>query len=360
MLNKKNNCWLVCILALLVNNPAWSDHASVALGVGTAAPISTESAVTLPEGNWAVGIRSEYQELDSFSDKRLRELREQDEEGDFHSVDSLWNNSIAVSYGVTDDFTVGIRLPFIHRNDIKEPEHGHGGEVEHEEEEEEHEEESEHEEENEHDEAELAEIVQLGDVEGIGDLSVFGEYRFYKNEGTHIAAIFGFKAPTGKTNRNSDQGERLDLELQPGSGSWDGMVGAAFTQEMGAFSFYSSVLYTFVTEGHQHTDLGDIFTYNGALAYRVLGQQGQSYLPPKFALDLIAEVNGEWRDKEKTRGHHDDNSGGNLVYISPGVRVSMPYNASLGFSFGIPVVKDTNGDQVEPDYRMVTSASISW
>ena len=330
-------------MALLVNYPAWSDHASVALGVGTATPISTESAITLPEGNWAVGIRSEYQELDSFSDKRLRELREQDEDGDFHSVDSLWNNSVAVSYGVTDDFTVGIRLPFIYRNDIKEPEHGHGAEHD-----------------DDDDDDELAEIVQLGDVEGIGDLSVFGEYRFYKNEGTNIAAIFGFKAPTGKTNRNSDQGERLELELQPGSGSWDGMVGAAFTQEMGVFSLYSSVLYTFVTEGKQHTDLGDIFTYNTALSYRVLGQQGQSYLPPKFALDLIAEVNGEWRDKEKTRGHRDDNSGGNLVYISPGVRLSMPYNSSLGFSFGVPVVKDTNGDQVEPDYRLVTSASISW
>ena len=111
MLNKKTNCWLICILALLVNYPAWSDHASVALGAGTASPLSPESAITLPEGNWAVGIRSEYQELDSFSDKRLGELREQDEEGDFHSVDSLWNHSIGVSYGVTDDFTVCFRFP---------------------------------------------------------------------------------------------------------------------------------------------------------------------------------------------------------------------------------------------------------
>lgn len=337
MLNQKHKLGWICILALLANF-AWADHSSVALGVGTASPISTESAITLPEGKWAVGVRSEYQDLDSWSDDKLARLKAADGEEDFHSVDSLWNHSIGVSYGVTDDFTVGFRLPFIQRNDVKEAGHHDDGE----------------------EEDELPPIEQLGDLEGIGDINVFAEYRFYKHEGTNIAAIVGFKAPTGKTSRNTDDGERFELEFQPGSGSWDANLGAAFTQEMGPVSFDASVVYTFVTEGKQHTDLGDIFTYNAALSYRVLGQSGQSYLPPDFAIDLIAEVNGEWRDKEKTRGDYDKNSGGNIVYISPGIRVAVAHNASLGFSFGIPVVKDTNGYQVEPEYRLITNASIFW
>ncbi|MGR9073788.1 MAG: transporter [Gammaproteobacteria bacterium] len=333
------------ILFLIQSHPATADHASVGLGVGTASPISTETAVTLPKGKWAVGVRSEYIKLNSFSAGKLQQLHGEDEEGDFHSVGSLWSNSLGATYGVTDNLMVGLRMPFIHRNDIKEPEHGHGGDEEHHDEEE-------------HDE--VPEIINLGDVEGIGDMTLFGEYRFFHRNKTYLAALFGVKMPTGKTHRKSDQGELLELELQPGSGSWDGLMGLAFTQGFGPMAFNASVLYTLVTEGDHHTDLGDVVSYNAALSYRIYGALQEYYAPPKFSVDLIAEVNGEWREKEKTRGEYNDNSGGNLVYISPGVRLGIANFVNLGFSFGVPVVKDTNGDQVEPDYRMVGTASVFW
>lgn len=323
-------CWLVFLA-----NSAWADHSSVSLNLGTASPISTESAATLPAGTWAVGVRSEFQQLDRFNDAKLARLREAEPEEDFHSVDSLWTHTVGVATGVTDDFTVGISVPFINRNDIVEAEH----------------------------DVIPAEIVNLGDVEGIGDIKVIGQYRFFQDAGTHVAAIFGFKAPTGKTSRNADNGERFDSEFQPGSGSWDGLFGGAFTQEMDAFTFDFSVLYTLVTEGDQDTDLGDIFTYNAAVSTRVIGSQapfGQSTILPNLTLDLVAEVNGEWREKEDEDGEFDPNSGGNIVYLSPGLKLGLSSNSSIGFSFGIPVVKDTNGQQVEPDYRLITTGSISW
>ncbi|NOQ77733.1 MAG: transporter [Methylococcaceae bacterium] len=311
----------------------FADHASIGLGVGTASPIATESAMTLPEGRISTGFRAEYIKLDEYSNSKLQDLREADAEADLHSVESLWSLSVSAAYGLTDDLTIGVRVPFIMRDNIKEPEHDHVGAG--------------------------AEIEALGNVEGIGDTTFYSQYRFFKTEGTNVSALLGIKAPTGKTSRSSAHG-LLDTEFQPGSGSWDGILGLAFTQKMGAFSFDASTVYTITSEGVQNTDLGDIFSYNFALSYRVFGKQGLSYQTPKFAVDTIIEFNGEWRDKEETRHIKDANSGGNIAYISPGLRVTAGKNISIGASFGIPVVQDTNGNQVEPDYRVISSINFSF
>ena len=283
----------------------FADHASIGLGVGMAAPIATESGMTLPDGKWAVGMRTEYIKFRQFSDEKLQRLRIEDDDADLHSIQSLWSTSVGVAYGLTDDFTVGARVPFIYRSNIREPSHGH-------------------EDEDEHDEHEAPEIEDLGDVKGIGDATFYGQYRFFKESGSNVSALFGFKAPTGVTNRSAANGEFLETEFQPGSGSWDGLMGFSFTQEMGDFSFDSSLLYTVVTEGSQETNLGDIFSYNFALSYRVLGQNGVNYLPSKFGLDLVMEINGEWRDYEEIAGVIDHNSGGNILYLSPGRVHGLP------------------------------------
>jgi len=67
----------------------------------------------------------------------------------------------------------------------------------------------------------------------------------------------------------------------------------------------------------------------------------------------ILELNGEWRDKQETGGLSDPNSGGNTVYISPGVRFSGGKHWNTALSFGAPIVKDFNGYQTPPDYRIV-------
>lgn len=72
-----------------------------------------------------------------------------------------------------------------------------------------------------------------------------------------------------------------------------------------------------------------------------------------FGVDLILEFNGQWRDKTRISGHTDQNSGGNVGYLSPGVRALLGRHTNLGFSFGIPVVDDLKGDQDNLDFRLV-------
>ena len=62
----------------------------------------------------------------------------------------------------------------------------------------------------------------------------------------------------------------------------------------------------------------------------------------------ILEFNSEWRDYKETNGLKDRNSGGNISYISPGIRILAGNNVSIG----TPAIQNTNGDQVEPDYAV--------
>ena len=269
---------------------------------------------------------------------------------------SLTTTTVGFASGITDNLTLGLRVPFIKRRDIREPEHGHGEEEERHEEGDEHAEE-EHEEEDGHDDEPVA-IEDLGDPDGLGDVTLFGEYRFYQNKqtDTHFAALFGIKAPTGEDNEKSKSGFRLETEFQPGSGSWEGLLGLAATRHWGALALDSNFLYTVVTEGDQDTDLGDILSVNLALAYRLGGAEtndGHHHDEHNHHFwDVILELNGEWRDKDEIDGDTNGNSGGTLVSLAPGVRLSSTSGWFTALSVGVPVLEDLNGDQVDPQYRV--------
>ena len=73
--------------------------------------------------------------------------------------------------------------------------------------------------------------------------------------------------------------------------------------------------------------------------------------PKGLVIDAVLELNGEWQAKQTISGVDDPNSGGNVVFLSPGVRVAS--NRWSGFAtVGLPIVNDLNGLQSEPTYRL--------
>jgi hypothetical protein len=70
----------------------------------------------------------------------------------------------------------------------------------------------------------------------------------------------------------------------------------------------------------------------------------------------LLEINGEWDDKQGTAGVIDPNSGGNTIFISPGLRLTVE-NWSSYLTVGIPVVSDYNGIQPTPTWRVLAEVS---
>lgn len=329
------------MLAVFYSGAGWADHGSVGFGLGTAAPIITNSAIPLPADRFLFGMTSQYTKNRQFSDGDLIDLTESTEgqDRDIHSTESLLTASVLAAYGVTDDLTLGLRFPYVWRTNVREVAHHdeHGDEEEH------------------------PMVQNLGDPNGIGDLTVFGQWRFFNTEDnlTHVALMTQVKMPTGRTNRMTvanDEGETelFETESQPGSGSWDASLGLAFTRGLGSFSFDSNILYTLVTQGAQGVDLGDVFSYNLALSWSPGGTlggglQASSNFNP---LTLIVELNGEWRDFQTRNGVVNPDEGGHTLYVSPGVRFAGGSNWNVALSFGVPIVTDLNGFQEDPDYRL--------
>jgi hypothetical protein len=219
------------------------------------------------------------------------------------------------------------------------------------------------------------------------DVTVLGQYRFLNNAatGTQAAMLFGLKVPTGRTGLVDPFGELFEAEFQPGSGSWDGLFGVAFSQQLNpAWSLHANVLGIVNGTGTQDSNLGNRVLYNAALAYRVFGETAgdahehdphaahahasHSHEPmvakakhnetshTHVALDALLELNGEWHDKQRTAGIIDPNSGGNTIFISPGLGLTAD-NWSSYVLIGIPLVSNYNGVQPTPEWRTLVGVS---
>jgi hypothetical protein len=345
---------------LMATAPGFAHHPSGAASTGGAGPINTISATTLEAGQSSASIMFEMIKISPFSDDQLKTLAGAHIHA--HSMDAILAPTAVFAYGVTSDLTVIARLPYVIRTNIREGEHHHGGP------------------------GNL--VVERGDAAGIGDLTLLAQYRFFtdRNTKTEAAVLLGVKAPTGRTGVKDGDGERFEAEFQPGTGSWDGLAGLALTQRFGLWSFDASALYVLATEGALETNLGNRLQYNVAVSYRLMGgalgpmyagampdpmyhggpkRRGHAHhheeVPARRgpALDLVLELNGEWHDKTTIAGVKDANSGGNVVYLAPGLRYSMDKWSSF-VSVGVPIVNELNGIQAEPDWRLLTGISVNF
>jgi hypothetical protein len=329
---------LVGICFTLVTNMACADHPTVILGGDSYGPINTIVANTMPRGIVGFGVRTEVINNDSFSEWQLENLATQGIEG-AHSADKVVSTSFSIAYGINDDLTIGARIPYIRRSTIRE------GELE----------------------GGIPEVHVHGNSSGIGDALLFGQRRLTGNDNTDVSILFGIKTPTGETDVKDNNGVRFETEFQPGSGSWDFLVGVAVSKNVRRFGYHANVLYNATTEGSQSTEIGDVFSFNAAMSYRLSegrhpdnGHEHHHQSELKgLKWDLIMELNGETRGKNKIFGISETNSGGTTVYLSPGVKVSAGNGIGGFISLGIPVLQNLNGTQTDVDNRIVAGISFA-
>lgn len=312
----------------------FADHPTFGFGTGVAGPITTVSADPLPRRAWVLGLRGEFLNLARFSDAELFRLARPGAAVD--STDSLLSPFAVVGYGVTDDLTIAARLPYVQRANIRE------GELENGE----------------------PHVHSHGDATGLGDLSLFGQYRLLAHGGFSTTLLGGINLPIGRTDVADASGHPFELEHQPGEGAWSPLLGVAVRRTLGRLTLDANVLYTFVTEAAPGNALGDLANYNVALSYRFGGETDDD--PDHVhdahshrAWDLVAELNGEWRDRLVEERRPDPNSGGSVLYFSPGVRLTLNDRWSSYVSVGLPVLERLNGTQHESHVRLIAGVGLA-
>jgi hypothetical protein len=304
--------------------PALADHAGPS-AFGSGGGMAVFSPDTLDAGQWSAGLHLAYTRPQQRSDAELAALA-----GDHvhaHNTDYNLNGALGVAYGITHHLTVSAQLPYVRRDGLREGEHAHGGG------------------------GAVNGVAELGSVSGIGDASLLAKYRLTEGEGVGFALIAGLKLPTGSTHRRAE-GERLETEHQPGTGSWDPIVGASASARMGAVRWTASGLYQFSTTGAQATRLGDRFQGGIAVSHRFGGAapEPEHHHEPGTAAhhhhaeparanswDAFVELAGEWEGRQRIGGEVEAESGGKWAYVAPGVRFNAASGWSAAASLALPV-----------------------
>ena len=194
--------------------------------------------------------------------------------------------------------------------------------------------------------------------EGLGDTPVVAKYRFYQRTGlgetTEAAAIFGLELPTGRDGVSTG-GVTLPPPLQPGSGSLDAILGGAFTRIRGRWLLNADLLAKVNSEANDYR-FGTVIRADVGGHYRAYPARYERYDQP--TLNLVAELNGVWSDRDSQDGTRVDNSGGTVLFVTPGLQFILNQSLLFEGAVQLPVVMDLNGTQLEQDYAAILGLRI--
>lgn len=195
---------------------------------------------------------------------------------------------------------------------------------------------------------------------GVGDLLLLGKYRLYTKDypsaTSRFSVVAGTDLPTGQSG-DADARGKLPRDLQLGSGSADPLLGGAYTWQSLDDEWDASLTYTFNTTANKF-EFGDVLTYTVAYQRRVwpitLPERG---LYAQW--NVVLEANGQWEQQANDHSRRIDNTGGHLLFLSPGLQVATKHVVAE-VSIQLPALQNLNGNQLEPDFTLVGSMRMTF
>jgi hypothetical protein len=182
---------------------------------------------------------------------------------------------------------------------------------------------------------------------GFGDLTFLLRQTVYARDAvqrtSRLGLIGGLEIPVGSEGFSSH--------------STDFVLGGVYTLQTGRHEFDTDLLYKVNTEARD-LDLGDEFRYDLAYGLRLFPRQWPERGTPS-QLFAVIEANGRSIEKARLNGIELDDTGGTLVFLSPGIQwVSQRviYEASLQ----VPLIQNLNGSQVETDFVATAGVRIQF
>ncbi len=172
---------------------------------------------------------------------------------------------------------------------------------------------------------------------GIGDVRLFAKRLLYQHDRRgktiRVAAKAGIKLPTG------------DEKGAPalGTGSTDYFFTTVAGWIQGRVGVYGEGIFNLNTSREQ-VDFGNSVAYNFAFGYRLLPVVYETYPSPQ--LNAYLELNGTTASRSKVDGRERDNSGGTVLFLSPGIQYVGGRRWLIEGSFQFPIVDRPNGLQL--------------
>ncbi len=192
----------------------------------------------------------------------------------------------------------------------------------------------------------------------LGDLRLLGRYAVTDDRWFNL--LGGLKLPTGGTTHNFDSGTTtagtlVDRGLQPGSGTWDLLLGfgqnGKITESLGWFA--QELWQRPLTE---HNGFAEGQKLNASIGMRYTINE---LVTPQFQFN----AQNRWRDHGDPgvpNGSDPANSGGEVIYASPGLFLNVRDDTALYGFVQIPIYQRTGGLELVPAYSASVGAKYKF
>ncbi len=199
-------------------------------------------------------------------------------------------------------------------------------------------------------------------TQGIGDGLFLFKYRLILPEGNSNYSFSigaGPKIPIGRTDFTDQNGLALPADMQPGSGAWDLLLWSHFERyHLFLKNFNLAAVFTYRYTG-TNSD------YFGVQAYR-FGNEFSFSLQPGYRFSLGSQVfDGlltimyRHQDEDLVDGETFPNSGGDFLYMIPGLAYNLTPEFSFRFSGYIPLYRNPGGTQLTTSYKLIVAVSYT-
>lgn len=192
-------------------------------------------------------------------------------------------------------------------------------------------------------------IVNFTATQGLGDMVFLAKYRLINPEKVSEAEWVigaGPKIPFARTNFTNNQGLVLPADMQPGSGSIDGILWSYFLKSR--FLNNPNLGLAAVTAFRYS---GENKNYNNTQTYR-FGNEFQFSIGLNYSfflrwpVDVFTFARYRFQDEDLIDGGAFPSSGGQWVYVVPGMNINFSPKWSMRLSGEIPVYRKLEGTQL--------------
>jgi len=185
--------------------------------------------------------------------------------------------------------------------------------------------------------------VMDDNAQGLGDVAFSGRYEVLRMGDVvprHVLALTaGLKLPTGANDRQYP-GEPPDEHLQPGSGTYDTLLGLTYLFGDFPWAMYASV------NGRLNGTNARSFHYGNAL-FATVGVRRTFFASEKLILSL--EGQARWAAKDSIDGgaESDGDSGGHVYYATPSAAFAITDQLRVRGTVQFPLLTALHGTQSE-------------
>jgi hypothetical protein len=191
---------------------------------------------------------------------------------------------------------------------------------------------------------------------GIGDIAVMGKWNlipFDVRNQREVTMGLGVKFPTG-SNEQERNGVRVPVDLQPGSGAWDGLSQVYLLQGFQKLNIVGSSLFRYTGSNDIGYRFGNELLYLAGLRYSLSDGVG-----------ILGQLKGRVVDSDtRYKGTPQEetvpSTGNHRLHLSPGIRYRPTSNLWFQASFQYPIYQWVKGNQLATDFSFFASTDYSF